>query len=228
MPLVTYKDLCVDVADLQVARDFWAPTLGLDVVPDGDGSGEIHLEGPTPQHTVWPCVVPEPKTVKNRVHLDVHAGVPLIPGTTRLSEPGEFRWTVVAGPEGDEICTFVRDEVPEYRLYEVAVDAADHASLAVWWQQLWGGRLGHDEDGCSWIDGIAGVPFEGFTFESVPESKTVKNRIHWDVRLAGGASVDDVLDAGATLLRAPDDEIEWAVLADPEGNEFCVFAQEAP
>ena len=55
----------------------------------------------------------------------------------------------------------------------------------------------------------------------MPEPKRVKNRVHWDVdgldRRAAGAP-------GATLLRARDDEIGWDVLADVEGNEFCVFA----
>ena len=34
-----------------------------------------------------------------------------------------------------------------------------------------------------------------------------------------------LLDAGATVLRARDDEIGWTVLADPEGNEFCAFGE---
>jgi hypothetical protein len=57
-------------------------------------------------------------------------------------------------------------------------------------------------------------------FQSVPEPKTVKNRIHWDVETD---DVQALLDRGATLLRGPDDDIDWHVLADPEGNEFCVF-----
>ena len=57
-------------------------------------------------------------------------------------------------------------------------------------------------------------------FVPVPEPKTVKNRIHWDVL---APDVDALLAAGATLLRAPDDDIGWHVLADPDGNEFCVF-----
>jgi hypothetical protein len=54
----------------------------------------------------------------------------------------------------------------------------------------------------------------------VPEPKTVKNRIHWDVSVA---ELQPLLGAGATLLRAQDGEIGWHVLADPEGNEFCAF-----
>ncbi len=53
----------------------------------------------------------------------------------------------------------------------------------------------------------------------VEEEKVVKNRMHIDVF----GSVDELLSLGATLVRRRDDEIEWDVLADPEGNEFCVF-----
>lgn len=56
-------------------------------------------------------------------------------------------------------------------------------------------------------------------FTPVPEPKRVKNRVHWDV----WGSRDSLLAAGASLLRARDDEIGWDILADPAGNEFCVF-----
>ena len=70
------------------------------------------------------------------------------------------------------------------------------------------------------------MPFEGFDFAPVPEPKTVKNRVHWDVTLNEGVEVADLEAAGATVLRRPDDEIRWTVMADPEGNEFCVFASD--
>jgi len=53
----------------------------------------------------------------------------------------------------------------------------------------------------------------------VSEPKVVKNRVHLDLRVR---SVDELTALGATVLREPDDEIGWTVLADPEGNEFCV------
>ena len=59
-------------------------------------------------------------------------------------------------------------------------------------------------------------------FCEVPEPKTVKNRVHWDVRLVD-TTIEGLLDAGASLLRPKDDEIQWWVMADPEGNEFCAF-----
>jgi hypothetical protein len=68
----------------------------------------------------------------------------------------------------------------------------------------------------SWLTGVPGMPFESWVFQPVPEPKTVKNRIHWDVY----GDVEDLLARGATRLwEMP----RWTVLADPEGNEFCVF-----
>ncbi len=226
MPLATFKDLCLDVNDQTVEIEFWGRVLGLDVVPDDSGGG-FHLAGPTPGHTVWPCVVPEPKSVKNRVHLDVHAAEAVVPGAALLSGVEEFGWTVLADPEGHEFCTFVRAQVPSYRLYELVVDCADHRRVGAWWGEVLGGRVDHDlEHGFTWVDQVPGMPFEGIVFTPVPEPKTVKNRVHWDVRLRPGVSVDDLVLGGATVLREPDDATRWWVLADPEGNEFCAFPGE--
>jgi hypothetical protein len=70
-------------------------------------------------------------------------------------------------------------------------------------------------------------------FHRVPERKTVKNRVHLDIRLAPGAPEETarpLVDAearrlvgfGATHLRTDDDDDYYAVMQDPEGNEFCV------
>ena len=74
-----------------------------------------------------------------------------------------------------------------------------------------------DENG---IEGIPGAPFEYLVFVPVPEGKTVKNRIHWDVDVS---DVRLLVEHGATVLREPDDDIRWTIMADPEGNEFCAF-----
>jgi Glyoxalase-like domain len=71
MAIARFKDLCVDAGDPARLGPFWASLLGLAWEAQDDGDGV--LTGPTPQHTIWVNRVPEPKTVKHRVHLDVHA-----------------------------------------------------------------------------------------------------------------------------------------------------------
>ena len=75
-------------------------------------------------------------------------------------------------------------------------------------------------DGWFTLEGVPGMPIRTMDFASVPEPKTVKNHIHWDVTVP---AVAPLVEAGATVLRKPDAEIRWHVLADPEGNEFCAF-----
>ena len=217
--MAAFKDLCIDAVDDERMGRFWAAALGLD--REEHPGATWSLAGPSPQHRLWVNRVSEPVTVKQRVHFDVHAAsvadIEAL-GATRL--PGDFPWTVMSDPEGGELCVFVRAEVPDYRLYEIGVDAVDPALIAAWWATVLGAHLVSDERGFSYLESIPGAPFESIDFAPVPEPKTVKNRVHWDVT----GSVDDLLAAGASLLRPADDEIGWSVLADPEGNEFCVFA----
>jgi hypothetical protein len=223
MTLVSFKDLCLDVVDPEVMATFWADALGLTRNPE-ERVGVVELVGPDPHHTVWLNRVPEPKTVKHRVHLDVHASDPeALAGATPLSAPGEFRWRVMADPEGGELCVFTREVVPDYKLYEVAVDAQASVAQAAWWAEVLGTSTRSGDDGTAWLEDVPGMPFEALVFAPVPEPKTVKNRIHWDVDVASTDAIDDLVARGARVLRTPDDEIGWTVMADPEGNEFCVF-----
>src|SRR5699024_5274223 len=142
------------------------------------------LTGPAPQSTVWLARVPEPVTVKQRVHLDLHVadvGDLLDLGATPL-DVDSYRWKVLRDPEGGELCAFPRDEVPARRLYAVVVDWADAAALAQWWAGVVGGTWEHDEEhGWAAVEEVPGAPFDYLVFVPVPEPKTVKNRVHWDV-----------------------------------------------
>ncbi len=220
----SYKDLCLDAVDPDRMGRFWADVLGLDLQRRDDGS--VLLTGPTPRHTVWVNEVPEPVTVKQRVHLDVNALAAddvLAAGASPV-DLESFRWSVLRDPEGGELCVFVRETVEEQRLYEVVVDCSeDPVRIATWWADVLGGRMDQDrDDGFAWVEQIPGAPFEGLVFVPVPEPKTVKNRIHLDVDTG---DVDLLVALGAEVLRAPDEEISWTVLADPEGNEFCAFTR---
>lgn len=220
LPTASFKDLCLDTTQPHAAAEFWAPALGLQIAAVNDN---YSLRDGVAEHLVWLNAVPETKTVKNRVHLDVLVGAvaELVAQGASILDESEG-WTVMADPEGAEFCAFVRkpEEVPDYRLYELVVDAADPAAICAWWAARFGVEpQSHPDDPWHWLSEVPGMDWP-MVFNPVPEPKTVKNRVHWDV----WGSPADFLEAGATLLRAKDYEIAWDVLADPEGNEFCVFA----
>lgn len=221
MSLATFKDLCVDATDADRLGPFWAAALGLDWNP-ASTSYPARLTGPSPHHTIWLDEVPEPKTVKHRVHLDIYTsalGELEALGAT-IVEPHEH-WTIMADPEGGEFCAFVRDEVPADRLHGLGVDSADPESIANWWAEVYGAEISREFDGGVSLRNVPRMPILTMDFSAVPEPKVGKNRIHWDVVAPDVAAL---VSAGATMLRAPDNDIEWHVLADPEGNEFCAFA----
>jgi hypothetical protein len=69
------------------------------------------------------------------------------------------------------------------------------------------------------------------TFARVPEEKTVKNRLHLDVNPTDREQTDEVrrlIDLGARPADVGQGDVSWVVLADPEGNEFCVLATRRP
>jgi hypothetical protein len=112
----------------------------------------------------------------------------------------------------------------------ITFDCADPYLLATFWSQVTGyqedpedGNEPGDPEG--FLAGPEGQP--NLLFIAVPEPKSVKNRVHLDLMPADRTrdeEVERLLKIGATLVadhRRPDGT-GWAVLADPEGNEFCV------
>ncbi|MGH3648772.1 MAG: VOC family protein [Micromonosporaceae bacterium] len=224
MAVARFKDLCIDASDAHRLGDFWGTALSLRLVDHDDGDAQ--LDGDVSEERIWINTVPEPKTVKHRVHLDVPVGDVaelLAAGATVLREPDdEIRWTVMADPEGGEFCAFVRQRPPHRRFLALVVDADDAQQQARWWHEVLGGREPRRYRAGSWgVADIPDTPFEELLFLEVPEPKTVKNRIHWDVE---STDHDRLGRLGARVLREPDGAVGWHVYADPEGNEFCVFA----
>ena len=110
---------------------------------------------------------------------------------------------------------------------DLCLDAVDDRALAEWWCRAMGYRLRLGTEGADrgkWTGAIEDPSGAGplIWINLVPEAKTLKNRMHHDVY----GDVPELLALGAILVRAKDEEIRWDVLADPEGNEFCVFAPE--
>ncbi|MEP7055093.1 MAG: VOC family protein [Actinomycetota bacterium] len=219
-----FKDLCLDANSAKNAAGFWAPALGLRAERKGD---DCVLTDDVDEHTLWINTVPEPPTVKNRVHLDVITGAvaDLVALGARVIDELP-KWTVLADREGGEFCAFVRppEELNSYRLLELVVDSADPGAIARWWADRFGVTPRQsDHGGFRWLEDVPRMPWE-MVFHRVPEPKAVKNRVHWDVL---GVTAE-FLAVGATRYAGPVDPANaWDVLVDPEGNEFCVFAPSA-
>jgi predicted enzyme related to lactoylglutathione lyase len=111
------------------------------------------------------------------------------------------------------------------RITAVAIDCADAELLANFWTQLLGWQVTERDEGIVSIGLPGGGPF-GIDFLVVPEPKALKNRLHFDLNATDrdqDAELQRLLDLGATQVDIGQGEVSWHVLADPEGNEFCLL-----
>ncbi len=107
----------------------------------------------------------------------------------------------------------------------LTIDCADPARLAGFWAAVLGYRTGGTEGADVWIEDPAGAGWP-LLFQVVPEGKTVKNRLHLDLRSSASMAeeVERVKALGATEVRYVEEHGSfWTVMLDPEGNEFCVL-----
>jgi predicted enzyme related to lactoylglutathione lyase len=109
-------------------------------------------------------------------------------------------------------------------VYSVTIDCADPKGLASFWEQVLDYKRTHDAD-----DIVVIEPRDGsgnrLLFIEVPDDKKVKNRIHLDLSPTDqAAEVERVKQLGATEVDIGQSDVSWVVLADPEGNEFCILA----
>ena len=112
------------------------------------------------------------------------------------------------------------------RFSEICIDAHDIDALAAWWSSVLGWPAEPTDDGDVILRAPAGAGPD-WLFLAVPDGKGVKNRIHFDFNPEDQqAEVDRVLALGARHVDIGQGEQTWVVLADPEGNEFCILAAE--
>ena len=106
---------------------------------------------------------------------------------------------------------------------QVMVDSADPEALGRWWAEALGWVVVNDAPDEFEIR-PAPDRTPGLLFTSVPEHKTIKNRLHLDFRPDDQkAEVARLLALGARHADIGQGEQPWVTLADPEGNEFCVL-----
>ena len=129
----------------------------------------------------------------------------------RLTTPGCQHWTM------------------SIRIQAIAVDAHDPAAQARWWSEALGWRITYEDPEEYALEPPAGSPEDGVSpdllFLKVPEAKAVKNRLHLDLRpVDQAAEVARFEQLGARRVDVgQSDEVSWVVLADLEGNEFCIL-----
>lgn len=120
------------------------------------------------------------------------------------------------------------------RIQCLNVDTTDPAPIARWWADALGWRITY-ETADEWvIEPPAGSPEDGVApdilFARVPETKQIKNRLHLDLRPDDqAAELDRFLALGANRVDVGQSGDEsWEVLADPDGNEFCILRALTP
>ncbi|NUW35777.1 VOC family protein [Nonomuraea sp. SMC257] len=235
--------LALDAGDDSALGRFWAEALGWDVAGDEPGETDVQPEGFTYPDPVAVCLavlaVPEPKTVKNRVHIDLAttsaahqadlvARLRALGATPVDVGQGDVPWTVLADPEGNEFCVLEPREI--YRdtgpMAAVVVDCADPRAMARFWGEAMDWTVHEVTDDQATLRSAKAVG-PCLEFLRTPGAKTVKNRLHLDLRPYPGddqaAEVARLRALGATDLDVGQGDVSWTVLADPEGNEFCVL-----
>jgi catechol 2,3-dioxygenase-like lactoylglutathione lyase family enzyme len=109
------------------------------------------------------------------------------------------------------------------RFYQVVVDAQDPFRLARWWADVLGYEVLY-ETANEVIIGAAPDQYPGICFVPVGDAKTTKNRLHIDLDPDDHeAEVARVIGLGASPADVGQGDVAWTVLADPEGNEFCIL-----
>ena len=115
-------------------------------------------------------------------------------------------------------------------LTEVLIDCNDVDKVSAFWSEVLGWPVNKDDRGFAWASATGSYDaLPMLVFLPVPEQKTVKNRLHIDVSPKGcdqATELERLLALGATRAdvgQGPD--VPWVVLADPEGNEFCLLGR---
>ena len=111
-------------------------------------------------------------------------------------------------------------------LFAVSFDASDAQAVATFWAAALGRTVADGASGDNAaVSADPAIPGSRIGFHRVPEGKTVKNRMHFDLITADfDAEVSRLSGLGATKLNEVNAGTHWITFADPEGNEFDVIA----
>jgi predicted enzyme related to lactoylglutathione lyase len=230
--------LCFDANDPLRLAPFWAGVLGWEMVDDPDG-GIALLPSDDTGFRLEFFPTQEPKTRPNQMHFDLTStSLEDQQGTVaRALELGgrhidvgqlpEEDHVVLADPEGNEFCVIEpgNDFLADCGFIG-AVSSDGSREVGYFWSEALGWPLVWDQDQETAIRSPLGGP--KITWGGPPVApKQGKNRLHFDIAPpANGdqqAEVERLVSLGATRIDIGQGEVSWVVMADPDGNEFCVL-----
>jgi len=109
----------------------------------------------------------------------------------------------------------------------LVIDCADPIALAAFWSSVFATEVeAVEEEPARYVDLGSRPSLPVLRFQRVPERKTVKNRLHLDIEVASlDEAVTRIEALGGRSLRPRDTDygVHYRVMADPEGNEFCLI-----
>lgn len=234
------ENVVFDAARPRDLATFWSALLGWEITLDQ--ADEVDVRAPESQGWLLDLVFGlsgGSKTVKNRIHLDLASASPqdqvaIIERARGLGAravdigQGNVPWEVMADPEGNEFCVLEPREVylSAGAVAAIVVDGVDARRMGEFWSQATGWSLHPKPAGEVGLNAPNGRgPW--LEFQNGHEPKTVQNRVHLDVRPYAGddqqAEVERLAGQGARRADIGQGDVPWEVMADPEGNEFCVL-----
>ena len=234
--------VCFDAIDPQLVGRFWAGVLGWEPTDDLlDAGGAVALapsDGTGFRLRFAPTL--EAKSLQNRIHFDLTSATPEEQDETvaralglgashiDIGQGADADHVVLADPEGNEFCVI---EAGNTFLagcgFIGAVNCDGTREVGYFWSQALGWPLVWDQDEETAIQSPQGgskVTWSGPPLMPRPS----KSRQHFDLTPAPGSDqqteVERLSSLGAKRIDIGQGEVSWVVMADPDGNEFCVLA----
>jgi predicted enzyme related to lactoylglutathione lyase len=230
--------LSFDANDPVGLAGFWSDLLGWQLTADGDDSVALVPNDSTGFRLRFLASQQE-KVGQNRIHLDltsasledqretVARAVALGARHIDIGQLPEDEHVVLADPEGNELCviepgnTFLADCG-----FIGAINCDGSQQVGYFWSEALGWPLVWDQDEETAIQSPRGGTKISWGGPPVAP-KAGKGRLHFDLvpspDLGQQAEVDRLISLGATRIDIGQGEVDWVVLADPDGNEFCVL-----
>jgi predicted enzyme related to lactoylglutathione lyase len=226
-----------DANDPRRLANFWAGLLRWEITDDEDGFELVPTDGTHYRVNFYPSQ--ETKTGQNQMHLDLTSSTPEEQQrtVTRALELGgqhidigqapDDGHVVLADPEGNEFCVieagnnFLADTA-----FIGAINCDGSQAVGYFWSKALGWPLVWDQDEETAIQSSQGGSKMSWGGPPVAP-KSGKNRLHLDIAPPAGedqqAEVDRLTTLGAKRIDIGQGDVSWVVMADPDGNEFCVL-----